>query len=105
MTALFFIGLLLPGGLLWLLLERHEKRRVARGLPRHSAVRLILAAAALLTMLFSGGCSLLILAPLFGQTSGEQYVNLPLILMFGGPPFLVGFLVLWLAMRRRQPNE
>lgn len=100
MTLMIF-GLLLMGFVLWFLLDRHEKRREARGLPRHSVVRLILAAAALLTMLFSGGCSLLILASLIGQTSGEQYVNLPLVLMFGGPPFLVGLLVWWLAMWRK----
>jgi hypothetical protein len=93
------------GGVLWFLLDRHEKRRVARGLPRQSPLRLIFAAAALLTMLFSGGCSLLFLASLSGQSGGEQYVNLPLILLFGGPPFLVGLLVWLLAMRRRRPSQ
>ncbi|MBC8036878.1 MAG: hypothetical protein H7X89_06645 [Rhizobiales bacterium] len=95
MTALFFIGLLFLGGVLWLLLERHESRRAANGKPRHSGLRLIFAAAAGLTVLFSGGCSLLFLS----QEAGFA----ELVLLIGGIPFAVGLLVWWLAMRRPGP--
>ncbi len=94
MNALMILGLLLLGLVLWLLLERHENRRMARGLPRHSAGRLIFAAAAMLTMLFTGGCSLLFLSQ-----DGGDFIGL--VLMFGGIPFAGGLLVWWLAMRRK----
>ena len=96
MEGLFILGLLFLGAVLWFLLERHEKRREAGGQPRHSGLRLIFAAAALLTMLFAGGCSLLFAINMVGT-----YVTAPAILMLGGPPFAVGLLVWWLAMRRK----
>ncbi|MBC8037274.1 MAG: hypothetical protein H7X89_08655 [Rhizobiales bacterium] len=94
MTVLFFVGLLFLGGMLWLLLERHESRRAAHGKPRHSGLRLVFAVAAGLTMLFSGGCSLLFLS----QSAGDI---VELVLLFGGIPFALGLLVWWLAMRRK----
>ncbi|WP_373503072.1 hypothetical protein [Aestuariivirga sp.] len=92
-------GLLVLGGVLWFLLERHEARRAAAGLPRHSTLRLIFGAAALLTMLFSGGCGLLFLANMDGQ-----YVNWQMVAILAGPPLAVGFFVWWLAMRRSRPE-
>ena len=92
------LGLLALGAVLWWLLDRHEKRRVADGKPRHSTLRLIFGAAALLTMLFSGGCGLLFLANMDGQ-----YVSWELITVLSLPPFLVGLAVWWLAMRREGP--
>lgn len=92
-------GLLLLGAVLWFLLERHEARRAAGGKPRHSTLRLIFGAAALLTMLFSGGCGLLFVANMDGQ-----YVNWEVVAILAGPPLLVGGAVWWLAMRRARPE-
>lgn len=100
MFASMILGLVLLGVLLWWLLDRHESRRAAVGQPRRSGPRLVFAAAALLTMLFSGGCSLL-----FGLNADGLYVTWVSVLLFGGPPFLIGLLVWWLAMRRtRRPQ-
>ena len=93
--SLMVLGLVALGAVLWWLFDRHEKRREAAGQPRHSALRLIFAAAALLTMLFSGGCGLLFLANMDGQ-----YVTWQVVGLFAGPPFLIGLLVWWLSMRR-----
>ena len=93
--ALMLIGLVALGGVLWWLLERHEARRAAAGLARHSALRLIFGAAALLTMLFSGGCGLLFLVNQDGQ-----YVTWQVVAVLAGPPFVVSLFVWWLAMRR-----
>ena len=97
MAGVLLLGLLLLGAVLWFLLDRHEKRRAADGKPYHSGLRLIFAAAAGLTMLFSGGCSLIFLASMDGV-----YVTIPAILMIGGPPFAIGLLVWWLSMRRKK---
>ena len=64
------LGLVLLGVVLWWLLDRHENRRAAAGEQRRSGLRLAFAAAALLTMLFAGGCSLL-----FGINADGQYVT------------------------------
>ena len=96
---LLVLGLLALGAVLWVLLDRHEKRREAAGRPRHSALRLIFAAAALLTMLFSGGCGLLFLANMDGQ-----YVTWQVVGTLSGPPFVIGLVVWWLAMRRGSPT-
>ena len=95
MLVTLILVLILLGVVLWWLLDRHEKRRLASGLPRHSGIRLAFGAAALLTMLFSGGCSLL-----FGLNADGQYVSWPAVLIVGGPPFLIAALVWWVAMRR-----
>jgi hypothetical protein len=94
--SLFILGIVALGVVLWFLLERHEKRRAANGKPRHSALRLIFAAAALLVMLFSGGCGLLFLANMDGQ-----YVTWQVIAILSGPPFAIALLVWWLATRRK----
>ena len=90
--------LLTLGAVLFWLLSRHEKRRAAAGQPRHSVLRIVFGAAALLTMLFSGGCGLLFL---FDQNS--QYVTWEAVAIIAGPPFAIGLLVWWLAMRRGNP--
>jgi hypothetical protein len=95
MIFTLILGLLILGAVLWWLLDRHEKRRALDGKPRHSALRLILAAAALLTILFSGGCGLLFLINADGQ-----YVTWEAVSVLSGPPLAVGLLVWWLAMRR-----
>lgn len=95
----FIIGLAVLGAIIWLLLDRHERRREASGQPRHSTLRLIFGAAALLTMLFSGGCGLLFLANMDGQ-----YVTWEAVAILAVPPFAIGLLVWWLAMRRGNPS-
>lgn len=99
MITLFIAGLLALGAVLWWLLDRHEKRREAAGKPRHSALRLVFGAAALLTILFSGGCGLLFLINQDGL-----YVTWQTVAIIAGPPLAVGLLVWWLAMRRRKPE-
>lgn len=93
--TLMIAGLLGLGAVLWWLLDRHERRRAAAGKERHSGLRLVFAAAGLLTVLFSGGCGALFLA-----NSDGVYVTPELILVVSGPPFAVGLLVWWLATRR-----
>ncbi len=95
MIAMLILGLILLGTLLWVLLYRHEARRAATGKPRHSALRLIFASLALLTVLFSGGCGLLFLINADGL-----YVTWQAVAVVAGPPLAVGLVVWWLAMRR-----
>ena len=95
MLSFMILGLLALGAVLWWLLDRHEARRAANGLPRHSGVRLLFGAAAMLTMLFSGGCALLFLVNQDGM-----YVTWEAVAIVAGPPFVVALLVWWAAMRR-----
>lgn len=95
MVSLLILGALLLGAVLWWLLDRHEKRRAAAGQPRHSGLRLVFAAAALLTLLFTGGCALL-----FAINMDGLYVTWQAISVLAGPPFAVGLLIWWLVMRR-----
>lgn len=101
MFAVFIIGLLGLAAVLWYLLERHENRRALSGKPRHSSLRLLAAALAMLLLLFSGGCSLLFLADM--SRPGPTYVTWEAVAVIGGIPFAVGLLVWWLAMRRSKP--
>ena len=89
-------GLVLLGAVLWWLLDRHEAKRGLAGQPRHSGLRLIFAAVALLAILFSGGCALL-----FAINMDGLYVTWQAISVLAGPPFAIGLLIWWLAMRRR----
>ncbi len=99
MIFALILGTILLGAVLWWLLDRHEKRRVEAGKPRHSALRLIFGAAALLVILFSGGCGLLFLVNADGI-----YVTWEAVSVIAGTPFAVGLFVWWLAMRRRPEN-
>ena len=90
----FVLGLLFLGAVLWLLLDRHEGRRAARGLPRHGRGRLALAAAAMLAVLFTAATALLVLA-------SAAPIGAPAVLGLGLPPFLAGLIVWHLAMRRK----
>lgn len=91
--TVFILGLLFLGAVLWLLLDRREGRRVAQGLPRHGRLRLALAAAAMLAVLFTAATALLVF-------SAARF-NMPAALAIGLPPFVAGILVWHLAMRRR----
>ncbi len=95
MSLLIILGPLLLGAVLWLLLDRHERRRADRGLPRHAGLRLILAAASLLLALFAGGCG-----ALFGINADGHYVNAATVAVFTAPALLLGGSVFWLAMAR-----
>lgn len=95
MIFTLILGVVLLGAVLWWLLDRHEKRRVLAGKPRHSALRLIFGAAALLVVLFSGGCGLLFLINADGL-----YVTWEAVSVIAGIPFAVGLAVWWLVMRR-----
>jgi hypothetical protein len=95
-AAIIIIGALVLLGVLWWLLDRHERRRAASGLPRHSGLRVLVAACGLLTMLFAGGCAVLFLANKDGV-----YVTWQAVALFAGPPFLAGLLAGWLSLRRK----
>ncbi|MGQ0486390.1 MAG: hypothetical protein ACT4SY_13695 [Hyphomicrobiales bacterium] len=92
--TVFILGLLFLGTVLWVLLDRHEGRRAARGLSRHGRARLALAAAAMLAVLFTAATALLVF-------SSAARFHLPAALAIALPPFLGGLLVWHLAMRRR----
>jgi hypothetical protein len=88
------LGLLGLGAVLWALLERHQRRRAAAGARRRPGVRLVLGAAALLTILFAGGCGVLFLA-----NADDIHVTWQAVAVLSGPPIALGLLVWWLAMR------
>ena len=98
MVGLLFAGIVFLGWVLWLLLERHESRRAVHGKSRHSGVRLVVAAGALLAMLTIGVLSLLLLTSVSGTPGAHAMAA---VLIIGGPLFLIALLVWWLAMRRR----
>ena len=103
MGGALIIGLLALGAVLWWLLDRHEARRAGAGGPRNGGLRLAIAAAGLLLMLFSGGCSLLFIGDMLTRTGGERYVTWEAVAVIGGIPLAVGLLVFWLAIRHRRP--
>ena len=87
---------------IWYLLDRREKARLARGLPRHSGLRLIFASFAILTVVFSGGCGgIFLIGWIADGMPGNGYVGWEIIAVLSLPPLLVGLLVWWLAMRRK----
>ena len=91
---------------IWYLLDWREKSRLAKGLPRHSSLRLIFAAFAILTVLFSGGCGGIFLASWIADgMPSNGYVGWEIIAVLSLPPLLVGLFVWWLAMRRRSEND
>ena len=90
------IVLIVLGSVIYATLNRREKFRASDGLPRLSGARLFFGTVAMLTMLFSGGCGLLFLINQDGL-----YVTWQAVLVLAGPPLAIGFLVWWLAMRRK----
>ena len=96
-----FVLLLVVIGI-WYLLDRRETARVAKGLARHSSLRLIFAAFAILTVLFSGGCGgIFLFSWIADGMPSSGYVGWEIIAVFSLPPLLIGLLIWWLAMRRR----
>ncbi len=98
MFGFAIVGLLGLATVLWFLLERHENRRALAGKPRHSSLRLVIAAVALLLLLFAGGCSLLFISDM--SRPGPTYVTWEAVAIIGGIPFALGLFIFWLAMRR-----
>jgi heme A synthase len=96
-VGLLFAGIVFLGWVLWLLLERHERRRANNRKTRHSGFRLALAAGALLAMLTIGVLSLLLLMSVPGNPSAHAAAA---VLIICAPLFLVALLVWWVAMRR-----
>jgi NO-binding membrane sensor protein with MHYT domain len=82
---------------IWFVLNLRENGRAAKGLPRHSGIRLVFAAAALLVLIFTGGCALIFIPD---AMKGTQYVGFDAIAVLAGIPFAVALLIFWLAMRR-----
>ena len=91
---------------IWYLLDRREKARLEKGLPRLSALRLIFASFAILTVLFSGGCGgIFLIGWIADGMPSNGYVGWEIIAVLALPPLLVGLLVWWLAMRRKGEND
>jgi len=87
---------------IWYLLDRHEKARLAKGLSRHSSLRLIFASFAILTVLFSGGCGgLFLFSWIADGMRSNNYIGWEIIAVLSLPPLLIGLVVWWLAMRRK----
>lgn len=65
-----------------------------------SIIRWVFAIFGILTMLFTGGCSLMVLFDFVTRGVDNYGFNSPLsILTFGGIPFAIGFLIWWLAAK------
>jgi NO-binding membrane sensor protein with MHYT domain len=95
--AMVVLGFAAVVAVIWFILNLIEKGRAERGLPRHSAVRLVFGAIALLVMIFTGGCALIFIPD---AMRGTQYVGFDAIAVLAGIPFAVALLIFWLAMRR-----
>ena len=94
--------LVVATGLVWYVLERRESKRRAAGLPGHGGIRLVFAAAAMLLMVFAGGCSAIFLFGWLAEGAPSTgYVTWEAVAVLGGPPFALGLLVWWLSMRRK----
>jgi hypothetical protein len=96
--TVFILGLTFLGAVLWLLLDRRESRRSARGLPRHGRARLALAAAAMLAVLFTAATAFLVFATV-------THFSMPAALAIALPPLLTGLLVWHRAMRRNRGSS
>ena len=99
--GLLLILLLVVLGI-WYLLDRREKVRLEKGLPRHSSLRLIFASFAILTVLFSGGCgSIFLIGWVSDGARSSGYVTWEINAVLSLPPLAIGLFVWWLAMRRK----
>lgn len=68
--------------------------------PKLTIVRWIFAVVGGLIMLFSGGCSLLLLGDLAMRGKWQaNYVSVDAVLGIGGIPFVIGLLLWWLAVK------
>jgi len=97
MIEFLFVIPVVVGIGLFLWLQAREKQRALAGQSRLAVWRLVIAAIAGLVMLFSGGCSLMLVPD---AMRGNQYVDPIAILVVGGVPFAVGLFIWWLSLRR-----
>ena len=67
--------------------------------PPLGIIRLIVAAIGVLIMVFAGGCTLLIGVPMIGGSGSDLAGMVPMLLLFGGVPFLVGLGLWFLAVK------
>jgi hypothetical protein len=67
--------------------------------PPLGIIRLIFAAIGVLIMVFAGGCTLLIGVPMIGGSGSDLAGMVPMLLLFGGVPFLVGLGLWFLAVK------
>ena len=87
---------------IWYFLNARESKRLDSGLPRHSGLRLILASAAILLTVFSGGCgSLFLVSWIADGMPHNSYVGWEVVSIFTLPPLAVGALIWWLCMRHQ----
>jgi hypothetical protein len=100
MEGVLIVGLLFLWMVLWVMLVRHERRRARKGLSRHGALRMLIAAAALLTVLFILGSATLLFTM---HGSLLQQIRWDVVRLYVGSPFLVALIVLWFTMRRSAP--
>ncbi len=97
METLIPLVLILAGIGFFVWLNGREGKRQADGQPRLATWRLLLAALFGMTVLFSGGCSLIFVAD---SLNGNQFVGPGIVFLLGGIPFLLACLFLWLCLRR-----
>jgi hypothetical protein len=101
MAKLFvFIGPLLLGLVLWMLLDRHERRRAAAGLSRHSGKRLAVIAFGLLLSAFALVFAVLLSFTMAGRPDGPSS-GIGFVVAYAGPPLAAGVVICWLSMRRK----
>lgn len=98
---LFLLLLVALGAMIWFLLDRREQRFLAAGRPRHSGLRLAFAAFGILAIAFSGGCGALFSMSLLNSNGSQQYVTWDAIAVLTLPVVAVGWLIAWLALRRK----
>jgi cytochrome bd-type quinol oxidase subunit 2 len=85
-------------GIYYLITKRREKL----GKPRNSFLQLFFAAIGAGVALFSGGCGLAFLIDDLQRPSGQHdYVSWEIIAVLSLPPFFIGALIWWLAIRKR----
>jgi hypothetical protein len=65
-----------------------------------SGLRIFFVVVGGLITLFAGGCTLIFLGSLLLESPGpDNFVTAPVVLVFGGPPFVIGLVILLLALR------
>ncbi len=100
MEGVLIFGLLFLWLVLWVMLIRRERRRAAKGLPRHGALRLLFAAAALLFIMFILGSALLLVS---AHGALVQQIGWDVIRVYVITPLVVAVAVAWFALRRASP--
>jgi hypothetical protein len=79
--AMIVLGFAAAVAAIWFILNLIEKGREAKGLPRHSGLRLVYA------------------------LKGDQYISLGLVAGLAGIPFAVALLLFWALMRRDRTGK